>query len=102
EALLQLVDGREVFFLARLSELLERRVGARYVRRVVLVVVELQLLCGVVRLERGVIVGKLGERVLLHRLLLRRPRPSRRGACFHDTEVGTEGQYGCLPRIASL
>src|SRR5262249_40986483 len=57
----------ELFALAGGGELLERGVGTLHVRRVVLVVVELEDLRGVVRLECRVVVGQVGKRVLGHR-----------------------------------
>src|SRR5262249_58841307 len=50
----------------------EGGVRALHVCRVVLVVVELEDLGGVMRLEGGVVVRQIGECVLGHRVLLRR------------------------------
>ena len=59
-------DGAEVALLAGLGELVEGGVGAGHVGGVVLVVVQLEDLPGVVRLERRVVVGQVGKGVLRH------------------------------------
>src|SRR5581483_2679578 len=66
EVLLELVDGREFLLLARLGELLERLVRAGHVRCMMLVVMQLELLRRIVRLEGGVVVRKLRQLVLCH------------------------------------
>ncbi len=67
QVLLELVDRAELFALAGGGELLERGVGALHVRGVVLVVVQFEDLGGIVRLERRVVIGQVGQRVLGHR-----------------------------------
>ena len=72
ERLLESHDGTEVVAVPGGGELLERLVGARHVRGVVLVVVELHDLARHVRLECRVVVGQVGQGVLGHRGLLAR------------------------------
>ena len=66
ERLLEPDDGAEVVLVAGGGQLLERLVGARHVGGVVLVVVQLHDLGRHVRLQRGVVVGQVGEAVLGH------------------------------------
>ena len=63
QVLLEADDGAEVVLVAGLGQLVEGVVQALDVGRVVLVVVELQDLGRVVRLERGVVVGQVGQGV---------------------------------------
>ena len=70
ERLLQSPDPREVLLVARLVELLERRVGALDVSPVMLVVVQFHDLSRDVRLERAVVVLQVRKRVFRHVSLL--------------------------------
>ena len=68
QVLLQLVDGREIALLPSLGELLKGRVRARNVGGVVLVMVQLEQPRRIVRFERRVVIGQVGERILfIHR-----------------------------------
>ena len=75
--------------VAGLVELVERGVRAGDVRRVVLVVVQLEHLGGVVRLEGGEVVGQLGEGVGGHQ------RSPSRGSV--DRYPRRESQSGLIP-----
>src|SRR5215471_8551450 len=56
EVFLQLVDGREITFLPSLGQFLQRRVSARNVARVMLVVMQLEQPRRVMRFERRVAI----------------------------------------------
>ena len=64
-----MLTDRAHALVPRVGHLLQRRVGACHVRRVVLVVVQLHDLARDVRLEGAVVVGKVGQGVLSHRVL---------------------------------
>jgi hypothetical protein len=64
QALLQLVDGGEISLVPRLAQLLQSRIRPRHIPGMVLVVMQRQQPGRVMRLESGVVVRKLRERVL--------------------------------------
>src|SRR5690606_4331996 len=66
EVLLVQVHSSQVARLTRGGQLVEGRVRAVHVRLVMLVVVELHDLAADVRLERAVVVGKVGQRIHGH------------------------------------
>jgi len=67
ELVLESGDAGKVALVARFGKRFERLVRAVYIRLVVLVMVQLHDLCGDVRLESIVVVGKIRKRVLGHK-----------------------------------
>jgi hypothetical protein len=63
EALLQLIERGEVLLLPGLRQFVERRIRALDIRGVMFAVMQLENPARVVRLERRMVIRKIGKRV---------------------------------------